>query len=256
MFDYVCLATITNSIFQLVNLDDRHGFVMNTIKLVPVIDLKHGVVVHAKEGRREQYQPIKSILTPYSDIYSVLHGFLNLHSFDTFYIADLDAITNGDNHANLIRQVLNDFSEITFWIDAGYQKSQTFPQNYFPVLGSECFNADNLCELANFKNRFVLSLDYGSNGEMLGAKKLFTQIELWSENVIVMTLNRVGSSQGVNVDLLEHFKQKHSEKNFIAAGGVRDIEDIKQLKASGIKHVLLASALHSGKITKTDFAKF
>jgi phosphoribosylformimino-5-aminoimidazole carboxamide ribotide isomerase len=225
------------------------------MKLIPVIDLKNGLVVHAKQGLRDQYQPIKSVLTPNADIYSVLHSFLQLHAFDTFYIADLDAITGQGSHADLIQKVLNDFPKITFWVDAGYQKAQTFPHNYLPILGSECFTDENFDELADFKNRFVLSLDYGAKGEMLGAKKLFTHTELWSENVIIMTLNRVGSSSGVNVDLLVQFKHDYPQENFIAAGGVRNVQDIKQLKIIGIQQVLVASALHSGVITKVDFAK-
>lgn len=227
---------------------------VNRIKLIPVIDLKNGIVVHAKQGRREQYQSIKSVLTPNTDIYSVLNGFLHLHTFDIFYIADLDAITGQGSHADLIQDVLNNFPEITFWIDAGYQKARTFPPNYLPVLGSECFADDNFGELVNFKNQFVLSLDYGATGEMLGAKKLCTQTEFWSDDMIVMTLNRVGSSQGADVQLLTQFKLNYPQKNFIAAGGIRSIDDVKQLDVIGIQQVLLASALHSGAITKADIA--
>ena len=225
------------------------------MKLIPVIDLKNGVVVHAKQGLRDQYQPIKSILTLNADIYSVLHGFLHLHAFDTFYIADLDAITGQGSHADLIQKVLNDFPEIMFWVDAGYQKVQPFPPNYLPVLGSECFTNVNFGELADFNQQFVLSLDYGAKSEQLGAKKLFTQTELWSESVIIMTLNRVGSSSGVDIELLQRFKHDYPQKNFIAAGGVRNVQDIEQLKIIGIQHVLVASALHSGVITKADFTK-
>ena len=231
-------------------------FMENKIKLIPVVDLKNGVVVHAKQGQREQYQPIKSILTPNSDIYSVLRGFLSICDFDTFYVADLNAIKGQGDNDNLIRKVLNDFPQITFWVDAGYQRAQKFPHNYFPVLGSECFTDDNCGELANFGKRFVLSLDYGATSERLGAKKLFTQTELWSDDVIVMMLNRVGSSQGVDVELLTQFKRDYPQKNFIAAGGVRNVDELEQLKTMGIQQVLLASALHSGAITKTDIAKW
>ncbi len=217
-----------------------------SVKVIPVIDLKNGVVVHAKYGERENYQPIKSVLTTKADIYSVLEGFLKLHAFDTFYIADLDAITEQGNQNDLIEQVLNDFSKITFWVDAGYQKTRNFLPNYLPVLGSECFTDDNFFELAHFQKRFVLSLDFGKNGEKLGAQKFFTQTEVWSENVIVMTLNRVGSSNGVALDLLEEFKQNYPKTNFIAAGGVQNKQDLMQLQKVGIRNVLAASALHSG----------
>jgi phosphoribosylformimino-5-aminoimidazole carboxamide ribotide isomerase len=220
-----------------------------TIKLIPVIDLKNGIVVHAKYGERENYQPIKSVLTTKTDIYSVLNGFLKLHAFDTFYIADLDAITGQGNQVDLIEKVLQDFPNITFWVDAGYQKARQFLPNYLPVLGSECFTDDNFVELADFKKRFVLSLDFGRNGKKLGSQKIFTQTESWSEKVIVMTLNRVGSSNGVALDLLEKFKHDYPKTHFIAAGGVRNGDDLAQLKKNGIQYVLVASALHAGEIT-------
>jgi phosphoribosylformimino-5-aminoimidazole carboxamide ribotide isomerase len=232
-----------------------HFFGERKIKLIPVIDLKNGIVVHAKQGQRKNYQPIKSVLSTKDDIYSVLNGFLQLHTFDTFYIADLNAITGKGSHADLIGHVLNNFPAITFWIDAGYQKVRPFQLNYLPVLGSECFTDDNFYELAKFEKQFILSLDFDLNNEMLGSKKLFMQTELWSENVIVMTLNRVGSSQGVDANLLTRFKFDYRANNFIAAGGVRNMKDIEQLKNIGIEQVLVASALHSGAIMKEDFAE-
>jgi phosphoribosylformimino-5-aminoimidazole carboxamide ribotide isomerase len=227
-----------------------------TVKLIPVIDLKNGIVVHAKYGERQNYQPIKSVLTTKSDIFSVLNGFLQLHDFDTFYIADLDAITGQDSQNNLIEQVLNDFPKIRFWIDAGYQKSRPFLSNYLPVLGSECFTDENFFELTDFKKRFVLSLDFGTKGEKLGSQKFFEETNLWSENVIVMTLNRVGTSNGVALDLLKKFKGDYPRTHFIAAGGVKNSVDLAQLEKIGVNQVLIASALHSGAITKIDFVKF
>jgi phosphoribosylformimino-5-aminoimidazole carboxamide ribotide isomerase len=220
-----------------------------SVKVIPVIDLKNGVVVHAKHGERENYQPIKSVLTTSSDIYSVLNGFLKLHAFDTFYIADLDAITEQGCQMDLIEKVLHNFPKITFWIDAGYQKKRNFLPNYLPVLGSECFTNENFIDLADFEKRFVLSLDFGRNGEKLGSQKFFTQTKSWSEKVIVMTLNRVGSSNGVDLDLLENFKQNYPKIHFVAAGGVRNAEDLEQLQTIKIESVLVASALHSGEIS-------
>ena len=227
-----------------------------TVKLIPVVDLKNGVVVHAKFGQRDSYQPIKSVLTAKSDIYSVLNGFLQLHAFDTFYIADLDAITGQGSQNDLIEKMARDFPKITFWVDAGYQKVRNFLPNYVPVLGSECFSDGNWLEILEFKKHFILSLDFGANGEKLGSQKFFTQSEFWSENVIVMTLNRVGSSQGVAMDLLKEFKRDYPQRNFIAAGGVRNNDDLMQLERIGIKRVLVASALHSGVIKADDFVKF
>ena len=64
------------------------------MKIIPVIDLKDGVVVHAQQGIRDLYQPINTALCQSSDIYQVIEAFLGVYDFDTFYIADLNAITH------------------------------------------------------------------------------------------------------------------------------------------------------------------
>ena len=55
------------------------------MKIIPVIDLKDGVVVHAQQGMRENYQPIKTDLCPSSDIYNVINAFLAIYHFDTIF---------------------------------------------------------------------------------------------------------------------------------------------------------------------------
>ena len=44
-------------------------------------------------------------------------------------------------------------------------------------------------------------------------------------------------------------------KRFYAAGGVRDKTDLEQLAAAGYVGVLVASALHNGRLGKDDIAE-
>ncbi|MEY3787764.1 MAG: hypothetical protein RLZ75_1971, partial [Pseudomonadota bacterium] len=161
------------------------------MKIIPVIDLKDGVVVHARQGLRDQYQPINTKLCRSSDIYQVIEAFLAEYDFNTVYIADLNAITQEGDHADLINEVLAFFPHIQFWVDKGYQRLKNYPHNYLPVLGSECYNDENVLELKAFNDRFILSLDYSMSGE-LGAKSLFSNPDLWPASIIIMTLSRVG----------------------------------------------------------------
>ena len=225
---------------------------MASIKLIPVIDLKDGIVVHAKYGQRDNYQPIQSVLSDQPDIYSVLNGFLRLHAFDTLYIADLNAITQNGDNSTLIRQVLNDFPTITFWIDAGKILPQKLPKNYMPILGSEYMDENFISYFVQFHHQFILSLDYGANGERLGATELWQEPQYWPKEVIIMTLARVGSSQGIASEELKHFSKTYPNRQFIAAGGVRNMDDIAILKKYNVKAVLLASAFHLGAISAED----
>jgi len=221
------------------------------MKIIPVIDLKDGFVVHAQQGLREQYQPISTNLCQSSDICQVIEAFLGVYDFDTIYIADLNAITHQGDHDRLITDVLTAFPRILFYIDRGYQRFKKHTGNQLPVLGSECYSDETVFELKAFNNHFILSLDY-SISEALGAKSLFANPDMWPETIIIMTLNRVGSNQGPDLDKLNWFCRQYPHKHFIAAGGIRNIADLQALKMVGVNQALIASALHSGAITRKE----
>ncbi len=225
------------------------------MRLIPVIDLKDGVVVHAQRGQRDSYLPIHSLLCPSADVYDVIDAFLQLADFKIIYLADLNAITQQGDNLALIHEVLQYYPLITFWLDAGYQSpglAFAGVSNYRPVLGSECCTAK---QIAATKNA-LLSLDFSANNEPLGEACLFSDSHLWSKQVILMTLARVGSNTGVDSEKLRFYQKTYPQTEFIAAGGVRNKADLQQLKAIGINSVLVASALHAKTISKADFANY
>jgi phosphoribosylformimino-5-aminoimidazole carboxamide ribotide isomerase len=72
--------------------------------------------------------------------------------------------------------------------------------------------------------------------------------EIGVSRVIVLDLTRVGSGEGVNEDFLKKVL-KTVAMDVYAGGGVRDLEDLVKLKDLGVSGVLVATALHSGKIS-------
>ena len=226
--------------------------------IIPVIDLKDGIVVSAQQGQRESYQPITSKLCTSSDIEDVINGFLSLHPFKTIYIADLNAITNtGNNHA-LIDKVLNKNPQIDFWVDKGtkiQQLSKIYAANYKLIIASESQNITNFRDNNLQIKNHILSLDFFPNQGYTGPTELLKSPELWPQDVIIMTLDRVGKNTGPDIARLKDFCQKHPEKNFIAAGGVRNEMDLLTLKETGVNYALIASALHSGIINTQAIKK-
>lgn len=226
------------------------------MKIIPVIDIKDGMVVLAQRGNRATYKPINSPLCQTADIHQVINAFLKIYSFDTLYIADLNAITKQGDNVDLLKQVLSDFTEVTFWIDRGYQSFQQnsmLPTNYLPVLGSECCQDHNIADIQAFKKNFILSLDYSNSCE-LGAQKLFSNPSFWPENIIIMTLERVGSQNGPDLKKLHDFARRYPDKQFIAAGGIRNTADLIALSEVGIRQALVASALHYEGINSSDIS--
>lgn len=228
------------------------------MQLIPVVDLKDGVVVHAKLGLRDAYLPLQSPLCSSSALDDVMAAFLTLHPFKTFYLADLNAITANGSHQGLIEQLLEKYPQLDFWVDSGYQAQPNAlfaRSNYHAVLGSESYADDRLAALRRFEKNFILSLDFSSQ-QPLGSARLFNDVGLWPEKIIVMTLARVGSSAGVDIEKIHFYQQLAHGKTVIAAGGIRDKHDVFALQKIGISAALCASALHSGAITAADFAHF
>jgi phosphoribosylformimino-5-aminoimidazole carboxamide ribotide isomerase len=225
------------------------------MQIIPVIDLKQGEVVHARMGERDRYAPIRSPLAAGSAPVDIVAGLLRLHPFHALYAADLDAIAGtGDNGAALAA-IRAAFPALSLWLDAGFAQAgacrawlESGPGML--VLGSEAQRDERLLgELLHARgaDRVILSLDFRGES-FVGPPALLERPALWPERVIVMTLARVGSSAGPDLDRLAALQARAPDRRFFAAGGVRGPEDLaalRQLKAAG---VLVASALHDGRL--------
>lgn len=227
------------------------------MQIIPVIDLKDGLVVAAQQGFRNNYQPIKSQLCASSLLDDVVHGFLSVYAFKKIYIADLDAITQSGNNQHLIDKVITEFRDIEFWIDNGL-KIQDIPyksaQKYRRVIGSENQDITNFDHTHSIKNH-ILSLDFFPNRGYTGSLELLENSILWPKDIIIMSLDYVGNNSGPDFERLANFSQQYPVKNFIAAGGVRNEMDLTKLNSMGIKHALISSALHAGEINHKTIKK-
>jgi phosphoribosylformimino-5-aminoimidazole carboxamide ribotide isomerase len=73
--------------------------------------------------------------------------------------------------------------------------------------------------------------------------------EGWSQ-VIVLTLDRVGTGSGLDWALLRAIRRAYPTLKLIAGGGVQSLDEVRRLEALGVDGVLVASALHRGWITR------
>lgn len=221
----------------------------------------NGVAVHAKKGERSQYRPIASPLVKSSNPLDIVKAFMDIYPFNILYIADLNAIqeieSTGNTHIDIINNIKDTFPELTLWVDAGINtKSKAETWSACPVtvvLGSESFQTvEQYQSNIRLLNRpFVLSLDFLPQG-YLGPEPLIQDSQLWPEETIVMTLAKVGSNTGVDIPIVRQALAKANNHAIYAAGGVRDLDDLCQLKQLGVKGALLASALHHQQISTND----
>src|SRR5215471_11313824 len=87
--------------------------------VIPVLDLRGGIVVRARMGQRDRYRPLESQLAPTSDPIHVMQGLYSVYPFKTFYVADLDAIMGTGNNEAVLRRLKAEFPAAVFWVDNG-----------------------------------------------------------------------------------------------------------------------------------------
>jgi len=227
------------------------------VQIIPVIDLMDGCVVHAKKGQRDHYKPMQTPLCSGSSPHAVIDGLMALHGFKTLYVADLDALMGVGDHHELLGCLQRDYPGLQFWIDQGLPPSALPASglNCRPVIGSESLDGKSPLLLTSLGREFILSLDFIGE-DLVGGTGLLEGCGLWPDTVIIMSLSRVGSGEGPDFLRLEQFRTQMPEKNFIAAGGVRDVDDLYRLDGLGVGGVLLASALHLGKIDTSVLRNF
>lgn len=230
------------------------------MELIPVIDLMGGAVVHARRGARDAYRPIETPLCAGAGPLDVADGLLALGAFRTLYIADLDAIAGKGGHDAVLGRLAARHPALGLWVDAGEAEPAALARRVAegpgrPVVGSESLASLDAAVEALAASGGVLSLDYGPEGPR-GPAELHARPSLWPDAVIVMTLARVGAGEGPDLDRLGDILARAEGRRVYAAGGVRDVADLHRLADLGIAGVLLASALHDGRLSRHDIGAF
>ena len=221
--------------------------------IIPVLDISQGQVVHAYQGMRNNYRPIQSRLTTGSDPVRIINALLKLYPFEIFYIADLDAIENYGNNSVIIESLPAHFPATCFWIDAGITTDHTLPYHgvsgFQSVLGSENrLSYKDTSKLLNCQPEPVLSLDFSEFG-LIGGQELLRRTDTWPGQIIVMTMHRVGSSSGPDLERFQMIQHLAPSKSIFAAGGIRHQQDLENLDQLGAAGALVATALHDLSIT-------
>jgi phosphoribosylformimino-5-aminoimidazole carboxamide ribotide isomerase len=228
------------------------------LDLIPVLDLMDGQVVRAVAGRRDAYRPLQSALCDSSRPEAVVDGLLALYPFRRIYIADLGAILGRRDHREVVAGLQRSHPELEFWVDGGFTEAadaQAWQDaaGGRPVLGSE--SLARLPERDAWPAKSVLSLDFRGE-DLLGSPALLLHPERWPAEVIVMTLARVGMDAGPDLARLAQLQRLNPVCRMYAAGGVRHADDLAALAEAGAAGVLLASALHDGRLSRAELGVF
>ena len=228
------------------------------MRIVPVLDLKGGIVVHARRGQRAEYAPLRSPLVDGCEPLAVARALCDAAHASTLYVADLDAIAGAPADVAMIAS-LSTVAEI--WVDAGattHEQAAALGRAGAArnIVGTESLGPGAI-DRADGPPR-VLSVDL-RDGRLISPRPELAGREapaaaplataLGVGEVLVIDLVRVGSSSGPPLDAVGGLAAALPGVAIYAGGGVRDDDDLRALEAAGAAGALVATALHEGRIT-------
>lgn len=238
--------------------------------LIPVMDLLGGQVVRGVRGDRQAYRPIVSALCGSSDPATVARILVAHCATTRLYVADLDALMGGPAQFAVLHTLLEAIPGLELWLDAGFADAAAAQAlmtrlggfaapHVVPVYGSESLRSREALAQAFDRAdplgaRAVLSLDR-RDGHPLDPAGCWQAPELWPQRVIVMTLERVGSDAGPDLETLQSVRQRLPGGMVIGAGGVRHAEDLVHAREAGADAWLVASALHDRRLPPATRAR-
>ncbi|MGB3458433.1 MAG: HisA/HisF-related TIM barrel protein [Halobacteriota archaeon] len=230
-------------------------------RLIFVMDLLDGVVVHAKRGEREKYVPIhrfSSIVTS-SDPARVLETIKP----NEVYIADLNRLMSTGNNRPILKDLRTRNMDLRIMLDYAVKGMEDLKEAVDAemadkfVLGTETISLELLEEASksDIINDISISLDLFNNEVLTSDTKMkIDPLRLIKElnkfpvrDVIVLELNRVGTKSGIDFEFLARAVEL-SEHDILCGGGVRNCEDVHKMAAIGVKGALVATAVHDGGI--------
>jgi len=239
------------------------------MRLLPVLDLMGGQVVRGIAGRRQEYRPIASRWTASCQPLDVALALREQFGFLELYLADLDAI--GGAPPALATFAALRSPGFRLWVDAGVRGPadaalladggiESLVVGLETVRGPEVLAA--ICRACG--DRVVFSLDL-KDGSPLGEAAAWGRLDAWAiagqvlalgvRRLIVLDLARVGMSGGTGTeDLCGRLAAAYPAVEVLAGGGVRGVADLRGLQAAGVRGVLLASALHDGRLSRQDLS--
>ncbi len=236
-----------------------------------VIDLRHGSAVHAMAGDRARYVPVTRVggrPIPPGDAGALATAYVEDLGVDGLYVADLDAIL-GEEPA-LDRLPTLAAHGVPLWYDGAIVSApqalraralgvahpivalETLPS--FSALDAICDAAEGVAFGLDLRDGVPVTRPDAVVEERDVVTLVARALRAGARAVVVIDLARVGTGNGPDDGLVARVRQAAPDATIASGGGVRHASDLVRLRVAGCDAVLLATALHDGRLTREDLA--
>ncbi|RLG52475.1 MAG: hypothetical protein DRN96_02560 [Thermoproteota archaeon] len=233
------------------------------MRVIGVIDMMGGVAVRAIRGERERYRPVECKLCRGSRPIDIAEGYRRVYKVSELYVADLDAIMERGSNLDAIKPLVE--AGFSVMVDAGVRSIEEAEElveaGCRVILATETADLSQIEEMGETLGwrRVTISLDFKggrllSKGSLRGlsCREAAEAIRhLPASEVIVLELSRVGTLTGPPTDLVKAASAA-LKAQVLAGGGIRGLEDLRELKKAGASGALMATALQDMLIPPED----
>ncbi len=238
------------------------------MQIIPVIDIRNGVAVRAVGGRRDEYRAIESCLTASVEPAAVLTALQDHFQMSSCYVADLDAIERAQINRCTIAEMVR--TGVSLIVDAGVTTIEQIESLLEIGVSKVVLASESVADLTTLTS-FLQSIDCESlvfsidlkHGELLVKDPLWKGLsplklaqfvlEHGIGQLVVLDLAAVGTGHGVpTLNLCREIRNLSSDVTIISGGGVDSHQCIQRAADAGLDGLLIASALHDGRISYSD----
>lgn len=221
------------------------------MRIIGVLDVRGGVAVHAVGGRRELYHPALSVLCPGSRPLDLARAMRDRLGLEELYLADLDAITGGFPDVPLYESLAREGFRLL--IDCGIRRARGPVGPWRLVAGLETLAGPEVLH-----EGLLFSLDLKAGEPLAGpgwprrSRAILAEaVRRGVRSVVLLDLARVGTGKGTGTEgLCAWARREWPALEIIVGGGVSGPADLARLQTAGADAVLVASALHDGRLTR------
>ena len=242
------------------------------MRLIPVLDLRAGLVVEARGGDRRYYRPIVANLHEGSNPIAWARKARDDFGARELYVADLDAIDTGRIDWSLVEELARVVPEL--WLDLGAREAEGWervPERARLIAGTETLNGSASLKTMIGRlgpDRVAFSLDLrdgrpivaeGANWNDPGdATSLAREaIDQGIDMMILLDLARVGSSRGTGtIELLKTLCRRRPSIRHVVGGGISGPAELEELAELGAFAALIGSTWRDGRINRADRERF
>lgn len=242
------------------------------MQIIPVIDIRNGIAVRAVAGERSGYRAIQSRLTESVEPAEVLQAIRQSFQCASCYVADLDAIERQQMNRCSIAEIVSLGGSLI--VDAGATSVEQIEDLFDIGVDKVVLSSESIGDLSlldamverSDPDSCIFSIDL-KHGRLLGCDPAWDGkapvdlaryvLECGIRELIILDLAAVGIGRGIpTLQLCQNIKRLSPDVRIVSGGGVDSAACVANAAHAGLDGLLIASALHDGRLTFADLAAY